>query len=76
MVSMDVLFDGQDSGGGPDLRFLEVRKDSSNLRISWFLAMELGSLSIFTWSIRNVCQRGQDFDNFCMPILCSHMVCR
>ena len=44
MVSMDVLFDGQDSGGGPDLRFLEVRKDSSNYELIVNLNIHHGAI--------------------------------
>ena len=31
------------------------------------------SISRVIWSFRIVCQRGQDFDNFCMPITCCIM---
>ena len=29
------------------------------------------AVSMVIWSIRIVCQRGQEFDNFCLPILSS-----
>ena len=31
------------------------------------------SLSIIIWSIRIVCQKGQDFHNFCIPMQCCNI---